>query len=478
MNSSKHLWSVALIFVSVVAVRLYVISSGAAQLDDAFITYRYAENIAAGNGFVYNLGERVLGTTTPLYTLLLAGLSWLGFSTPQVSQGLGLLASGLTGIVLYFFCRRLNLGNVSYLAVALYACWPNAINCDISGMETPLFTLGALAFFYTVLLARYQQAALLAALLTLLRPEGALLVVLLVVFFLASKRRKFAIEALIIVALVLPWLIFSWSYFGSVIPNSVPAKLALYLGYNTGTLADRFSDLLGLSSPLGWLSLLGAIWGLTYLLMRVFWGWLEALYIFATLVPLALSHTALFYWYKAPLAPLWILFITAGCAGALHLAGALIKQRRVIQVSVAAVALTLIPALYGQVERSRKFQQTQAQAYLGQHRRAGEYLAKHAKSGEVVVAEDIGYLGYVFRGTVVDRDGLVSPEAISFNRNLDYTGLLRQQLQKNPGHWLFIAMTAPTAGSIVNSGILTDSYSLVENFAPEGQQDYLLYRAN
>ena len=36
---------------------------GPRTIDDAYITFRYARNILAGNGFVYNTGERVLGTT-------------------------------------------------------------------------------------------------------------------------------------------------------------------------------------------------------------------------------------------------------------------------------------------------------------------------------------------------------------------------------------------------------------------------------
>jgi len=35
--------------------------------DDAFITYRYVDNFLAGRGLVYNVPERVLGSTTPLY---------------------------------------------------------------------------------------------------------------------------------------------------------------------------------------------------------------------------------------------------------------------------------------------------------------------------------------------------------------------------------------------------------------------------
>ncbi len=44
-------------------------------VDDAYITFRYARNLVRGTGFVYNPGERVLGTTTPLYTLVLAALA-------------------------------------------------------------------------------------------------------------------------------------------------------------------------------------------------------------------------------------------------------------------------------------------------------------------------------------------------------------------------------------------------------------------
>ena len=56
-----------------VALRVALFAATGFQADDAFITYRYAENLAGGLGFVYNAGERVYGTTTPLLTLVLAG---------------------------------------------------------------------------------------------------------------------------------------------------------------------------------------------------------------------------------------------------------------------------------------------------------------------------------------------------------------------------------------------------------------------
>ena len=41
-------------------------------VDDAFITYRYADNLRAGKGLVFNPGERVEGTSSLLFTIMLA----------------------------------------------------------------------------------------------------------------------------------------------------------------------------------------------------------------------------------------------------------------------------------------------------------------------------------------------------------------------------------------------------------------------
>ena len=45
---------------------------GFRPFDDTYITFRYSLNLASGHGFVYNLGEPVLGTTAPLWALVLA----------------------------------------------------------------------------------------------------------------------------------------------------------------------------------------------------------------------------------------------------------------------------------------------------------------------------------------------------------------------------------------------------------------------
>ena len=72
INSGIFVW----LGLAVLAILFFEVYGNLAQ-DDAFITFRYAKNIASGEGFIYNPGEWVLGTSTPLYTLVLAAASAL-----------------------------------------------------------------------------------------------------------------------------------------------------------------------------------------------------------------------------------------------------------------------------------------------------------------------------------------------------------------------------------------------------------------
>src|SRR4030081_2329551 len=73
----RHLAMFVLPAVVALATRLL---TGPHAIDDAYITFRYARNLAEGLGLVYNPGEWVLGTTAPLWAVLLAGGYKLGFT--------------------------------------------------------------------------------------------------------------------------------------------------------------------------------------------------------------------------------------------------------------------------------------------------------------------------------------------------------------------------------------------------------------
>ncbi|MGB0639809.1 MAG: hypothetical protein ACPGTU_10780, partial [Myxococcota bacterium] len=77
------------------------LSFGPCTQDDAFISFRYAENLATGSGLVYNSGEYVEGFTNLSWTLLLAGVMSVGMEPVTASTLMGLMA--LVWLVLVTF---------------------------------------------------------------------------------------------------------------------------------------------------------------------------------------------------------------------------------------------------------------------------------------------------------------------------------------------------------------------------------------
>ena len=89
-------------------------------LEDAYITYRYAEHFAAGLGLVYNVGERVEGCSSIGWTLLLAVFARLGVPLPAVSHALS-LACGLGLAWLTLRLARVASTHVTVQGSALWA---------------------------------------------------------------------------------------------------------------------------------------------------------------------------------------------------------------------------------------------------------------------------------------------------------------------------------------------------------------------
>src|SRR2546422_9430847 len=70
-------------------------------LDDAFISFRYAYNLAHGDGLVWSQGVRVEGYTNFLWTILMSIPIRLGFDPKAFSFFLGLISFALSLVFTY-----------------------------------------------------------------------------------------------------------------------------------------------------------------------------------------------------------------------------------------------------------------------------------------------------------------------------------------------------------------------------------------
>lgn len=70
------------------------------QYDDSYITYRYAVNLANGDGLVFNVGERVDASSSFLYTVILAVFYKVGISPETMSIVISLMSLGVICILI------------------------------------------------------------------------------------------------------------------------------------------------------------------------------------------------------------------------------------------------------------------------------------------------------------------------------------------------------------------------------------------
>ncbi|TFV67293.1 UNVERIFIED_ORG: hypothetical protein E4P37_03855 [Bacillus sp. AZ43] len=168
--------------------------------DDAWISVRYAENLADGEGFVWNPGgPRVEGFSNPLLVGVEALVHALGGSAPATPRVLGVVA-GVACVVLVYVRGRAVVGETAArVGALLVACSAPFAAWAVGGLETLL--VAAAVTYGTLELARPDggrvlPAAVAFAVLPWLRPEGLVVAAAVVAlgelpaFFRAATRRR------------------------------------------------------------------------------------------------------------------------------------------------------------------------------------------------------------------------------------------------------------------------------------------------
>ena len=143
--------------VAVLTLRIAALAGREGQhllFDDAFISFRYAQNFANGLGLVFNEGERVEGYTNFLWTVLLAGAARLGLDIVSTSVVLAAVCTIATTIVLAAFGRVLfdrepHARLLIAIAPVLFAAWGSVGEKPRISLNSPRTrsTAGAIGFF-------------------------------------------------------------------------------------------------------------------------------------------------------------------------------------------------------------------------------------------------------------------------------------------------------------------------------------------
>jgi len=211
-------------------------------LDDAFITFRYSQNLATGNGPVWNIGEDpVEGYTTFLWMVLMAIFIKLGQNPVVISKVISIIA-GLSTIFLIYFYSRQKKDNriIPTLVVAGIALNPAFAFMAVQGTGTILASL--LVLFIIILsirlVSKYSKFetiifSLLLLLAFLTRPDlivFELLIIGCMIILLYRRYEKSTFYNFLLnlfIFLIIPGFVYmAWriNFFGYFFPNAFYVK--------------------------------------------------------------------------------------------------------------------------------------------------------------------------------------------------------------------------------------------------------------
>jgi len=402
----------AILLVSLLLLAILVLFNFDHTVDDAFIGFRYAENLARGEGLVYNPGERVEGYTNFLWVVLLSPFAAFALDLETVSKCLGLLASAGTLAAV----TRLSPGGdrwrgIPWVAPLLLASSPPFVIWTTGGMETPLFL--CLLAWAAVLCAEGMErggiALLAGALLgaaALTRPEGAGVAVVLagLAFVLgprtpAFRRSLFRVGA-VFLTVFLPYFAWRVRYYGHLLPNTFyakvgfgPAQIARGLQYTHAFFAYSGYGLL--------LPLVGLRWcGARRRLARLLGGLTLAL----AGAAIAVGGDALpMFRFLAPMLPSFVLLLALGTEGILARLGPARFARPAIAAALVvlgawAARIGFTGAPYEDLARDSR--------EVGAWKEIGAWLRRQAPPSSTVAVIPAGAIPYVSKLRAIDMLGL------------------------------------------------------------------------
>jgi hypothetical protein len=360
--------------------------------DDPFITYRYARNLAGGVGFVYNPGEHILSTTTPLFTLLLALMSNFWADIPPMANLIGAISLAVGALFLWDLATSWNTPVVGWVSLLLYPTFPLLLTTLSS--ETPVYLAFCLGAFASYSRSNYSLTAIFAALAILTRPDGVLVPVLLAADYLLRVRETIPWRAVIVfLALTLPWFIFSSIYFGSPLPVTLVAK------QNQGTMVASHWQY--------WIEAILAFLGVIYLVRHAPRWALILAWTAIYFISYSILQVSRYHWYYAPLIPGFITLIGLGISQLRHIGFHLLPAHKgLFNFTIAALTLLLFIAQVNDLRIQKQFPDPRLTIY----RAVGEWLVTNTPINARIGTLEVGMIGYYAQRPMVDFAGLIQPE--------------------------------------------------------------------
>lgn len=420
--------------------------------DDAFISFRYAQNLAAGNGLVFNPGERVEGYSNLAWVLLAAASLRAGQDPVMVAKIVGIACGALAILLSWMLARRLvpQPGPTALVAPFYLAISPVLVQHAASGLETSSFAVLVVSGILLAAAGRGVPLAVLRVavllLLAITRPEGpAVAAVLLMLGPLArgaTRDRRAWMEAAAFTLLFGAYFVWRWNYFGAPFPNTFYAKTRGGLHgiidgaqYTLDFMRDAGGPLLvGLAAVPLIVGRSRPVMVPAFAVLAFYFGF----------VMISGGDWMFHYRFFAHILPLIAAAIAAGLDVVLSLPRPGKPRTAAVYALVAVVLLATHMSLGNTELRIARIvlPALQRHNYLSQnYEELGRWFAANTSPDASIAISDVGAVGYFSQRTIIDMFGLIDPHIGRLRGRMHYKADPGYVLERNPDYIVLVSLS-------------------------------------
>lgn len=426
-------------------------------LDDPWIHLTFARNLAEYGSFSYYKNEIVTaGSTSPIYTLILAAGFFITKNEMILSYVLGILFFALSAFVFYKLSGDLfdkeNWLGISAVLLFVLDRWMNFIS--VTGMETTLFILLLIACFYFYRKRNGVMFGITLGLTFWTRPDavafiGAIIADYIIFLYFKKKSPKeneletFTKQDLIKAGIAFGVLLAAYfamnlSLSGSLLPNTYEAKLTYYTpeyrprseflknevwGYFT----ESSYVILIVPFIIGFIKIAGDSFKLKYnrfLLPVIFIIALVFIYWYK------LPYAHRFGRYMMPIIPFYILVFVYGARIFSVYVYRFLKDKNLANglnyILIGAAVLYSASSYY----KTRELYAEQTHHISIRQVAAAKWIKANTPEGSIIATHDVGAIAYYSDRKIVDVAGLINPEFIKKLLDKDFSTFMVEQMKK------------------------------------------------
>lgn len=423
------------------------------QLDDGWIHLTFAKNLSEYFSFSYYKNEMVTaGSTSPLYTIILATGFFITDNEMILSYVIGVLFFAMSAFVIFRLCMN-DFGKdllVALVCTGLFILdkWLNFIS--LSGMETTMYVFLLLLGTYFYKLKKTYSLAVILGLILWSRPDGVAFIaavsadILIAVFYFKNEEIKKIFNLKTVLKMSGIFLVIAGAYFlmnyliaGTLFPNTYAAKIAYFsdadkkISYLTDKVYPFFSD----SSYSFYIT--GFVFSLILFIYDFFKKKASAnsLYIiffafFLLLYFIKLPEVNRFGRYIMPLIPFFILLTVSGYREVLILINKFLKNSFVVRLIFILLSGLLFYNSISAYEDFKDYYAQQCKYIYDRQVKTAMWLKENTDENDVLGVHDIGAIGYYTGRKIIDVAGLITPYLNERLNEKDYSRIMTEYLKE------------------------------------------------